>query len=65
MKNRELRRIPIIMITSIRSSEYRSVSPLDEYLHIGSWVDKPCAPQALLGEIESVLAKHRSSALVV
>ena len=37
MEQKELRRIPVIMCTSIRSSEYQGVFPQDEYLHIDSW----------------------------
>jgi len=59
MGQRELRRIPIIMCTSIRSSEYRGAFPLDQYLHIDSWLDKPCPPDKLISEVEKVLARHK------
>ena len=58
MSQRELRRVPIIMVTSIRSTEYMGLFPQDEYLHIDSWLDKPCAPDKLLSEIEKTLARH-------
>jgi CheY-like chemotaxis protein len=58
MKEPKLRDIPIIMVTSIRSSEYRSTFPQDEYLHINSWLDKPCSPATLVAEIEATLARH-------
>jgi CheY-like chemotaxis protein len=61
MERRELRDIPIIMITSIRNSEYRAVFPQNEYLHIDSWIDKPCSPSKLLSEIESALARRQKS----
>jgi DNA-binding response OmpR family regulator len=54
----ELRRVPIIMVTSIRSSEYRGLFPQDQYLHINSWLDKPCAPDKLVSEVEKTLARH-------
>ena len=59
MARRELRDIPIIMVTSIRSSEYRGVFPQDEYLHINSWLDKPCSPDALLAQVQATLAQHK------
>jgi len=58
MANRRLQRIPIIMITSIRSSEYRDFFPQDEYLHINSWLDKPCSPSRLVAEIQRTLERH-------
>jgi CheY-like chemotaxis protein len=59
MAEQELRRIPIIMITSIRNSEYRGVFPQDEYLHIDSWLDKPCPPDKLVSEVEKTLERHK------
>jgi CheY-like chemotaxis protein len=58
MSQRELRVIPVIMITSIRDSEYRGLFPQDQYLHIDSWLDKPCPPDRLISEIEKTLARH-------
>ncbi|TEU10042.1 MAG: response regulator [Anaerolineales bacterium] len=58
MDEKELRGIPIIMVTSIRDSEHRGVFPQDEYLHINSWLDKPCAPSKLVSEIETTLSRH-------
>jgi two-component system alkaline phosphatase synthesis response regulator PhoP len=60
MGQRELRRIPIVMVTSIRDSEYRGLFPQDQYLHINSWLDKPCSPDKLVSEIEKTLARHES-----
>jgi DNA-binding response OmpR family regulator len=53
-----LRQVPIIMVTSIRDSEYRGSFPQDEYLHINSWLDKPCSPDQLVAEVEAVLERH-------
>lgn len=58
MARRELQSIPIIMVTSIRSSEQRGMFPLDQYLHIDSWLDKPCPPDRLLAEVQQTLARH-------
>jgi DNA-binding response OmpR family regulator len=58
MHESALQHIPIIMVTSIRSSEYRDTFPQDEYLHINSWLDKPCSPEVLVSEVASVLERH-------
>jgi CheY-like chemotaxis protein len=59
MSRRELQHIPIIMVTSIGSSEHLGVFPQDQYLHIDSWLDKPCAPDQLISEVEQTLARHK------
>ena len=58
MDRGDLRRIPIVMVTSIRRSEYCDMFPLDEYLHIDSWLDKPLRPEDLVVEVEATLARH-------
>jgi CheY-like chemotaxis protein len=58
MEEPALRQIPIIMITSVRSSEYKSSFPQDQYLHIDSWLDKPCPPDKLVSEVVKILARH-------
>jgi len=58
MSQKELQRIPIIMITSIRGSEYRGLFPQDQYLHTNSWLDKPYSPDKLVSEVEKTLARH-------
>jgi DNA-binding response OmpR family regulator len=58
MDQQDLRRVPIIMVTSIRDSEYKGLFPQDQYLHINSWLDKPCAPGKLVSEVEKTLARH-------
>jgi CheY-like chemotaxis protein len=59
MSQRELQPIPIIMVTSIRDSEYRGTFPQDQYLHINSWLDKPCPPDKLVAEVKRTLARHQ------
>lgn len=59
MNRRELQRIPIVMISSIQSSEHQAVFPRDQYLHIDTWLDKPFHPERLLAEIAETLARHR------
>jgi hypothetical protein len=59
MDHRELRGVPIIMVTSIRDSEYKGLFPQDQYLHINSWLDKPCAPDKLVSEVRKTLDRHK------
>ena len=56
-----LRGVPIIMITSIRSTEYRHVFPQDQYLHIDRWLDKPCSPDELISEVEGLIGSPLKS----
>ncbi|MCG2770455.1 MAG: hypothetical protein L6435_19060, partial [Anaerolineae bacterium] len=58
LRQRELQRIPIIIVSSIVDTEYRGLFPQDEYLHFDAWLDKPCTPSELMATIEDVLARH-------
>ena len=58
MDSPRLRGIPIIMLTAIRSTEYRGMFPQDQYLHIDSWLDKPCPPDKLIAEREATLSRR-------
>jgi CheY-like chemotaxis protein len=58
LNSADLRAIPVIIVSSIRSSEYRGSFPLDRYLHVDSWLDKPCPPDRLLDEVQETLARH-------
>jgi DNA-binding response OmpR family regulator len=58
MDDAALNKVPLIMVTSIRSSEYQATFPQDQYLHIDGWLDKPCPPDKLVSEINAVLARH-------
>ena len=59
MEDSRLRRIPLIMVTSIRNTEYRDAFPQDEYLHADKWLDKPCPPTMLIAEVEAILSQRR------
>jgi CheY-like chemotaxis protein len=58
MQHNTLQRIPIIMVSSIRASEYKGLFPHDRYLHIDYWLDKPCPPALLVSEIEATLTRR-------
>jgi CheY-like chemotaxis protein len=51
MDDPELSQIPILMVSSIASTEYASSFPTDQYLNIVDFVDKPPEPQQLLAKI--------------
>ena len=58
LRQKELLNIPIIIVSSIVDSEYRDMFPQDEYLHCDSWLDKPCPPDKLLGEMNRILSRY-------
>lgn len=52
-----LQRIPIIMVSSIASSEYAGMFPTDEYLPADTFLSKPVNPARLLEEVERLTQK--------
>ena len=48
----ELREIPLIMVSSIASTEHAQVFPTDEYLHVDRWLSKPVQPQDLIAAVK-------------
>jgi CheY-like chemotaxis protein len=50
-----LRHVPIIMVTSIASTDYASLFPTDEYVHVGSFMSKPITPKGLLRQVNRLL----------
>jgi len=51
----ELRRIPIIMVSSITDSPHAGEFPTDEYLPIDAWLSKPVQPANLLETVKRCL----------
>jgi len=49
------RDVPIIMVTSIASTDYASLFPTDEYVHISSFMSKPVTPKGLLRQVNRLL----------
>jgi Lrp/AsnC family transcriptional regulator, regulator for asnA, asnC and gidA len=56
-RDKRLRRVPILMISSITSSDYASMFPTDQYLSVDSFFSKPIDPQRLLKEVEELLGR--------
>jgi len=54
-EDNELRKIPVVMVSSIASSEYASQFPLDEYLNAVDFLFKPIQPSDLLESIQRFL----------
>jgi CheY-like chemotaxis protein len=51
----QLRNVPILMMSSITSTQYVSSFPTDQYLQIVEFIPKPIEPSALLAKIKTVL----------
>ncbi len=50
-----LKSIPVIMVSSISSSDQASLFPTDEYLPIDMWISKPVQPSALTRAVSRLL----------
>ncbi len=53
-----LRRIPIIMVSSIASSPMAGMFPTDEYLPVDSWISKPAQPDDLLRKVKRLVGPN-------
>jgi CheY-like chemotaxis protein len=51
------RDIPIVMITSIATTNYAELFPTDEYIHLDTFLTKPVAPARLLREVNRLLKR--------
>jgi CheY-like chemotaxis protein len=51
----QLREVPILMISSITSSQYAAAFPTDQYLDIREFISKPVEPEVLLGKIKQFI----------
>lgn len=50
-----LSEIPVVMVSSIATSEYASAFPDDERIPISAWISKPIQPAVLLRTVERLL----------
>jgi Response regulators consisting of a CheY-like receiver domain and a winged-helix DNA-binding domain len=57
-KDPALKRIPIVMISSIISSPHASMFPTDEYIPMDVWITKPVQPDDLLQKIASLIERN-------
>lgn len=51
-----LEKTPILMVSSITSSDYAAMFPTDEYVPVESFLSKPVSPEQLLSEIQRLLS---------
>ena len=52
---RGLARTPILMVSSITSSEHAAMFPTDEYIPVANFLSKPVGPEQLLSEVRRLL----------
>jgi CheY-like chemotaxis protein len=52
-----LRKVPIIMISSIAESPEAGMFPTDEYIPIDAWITKPVQPDDLLKKVAQFIKK--------
>ncbi len=50
-----LKRIPVIMVTSLTGVRGSEMFPTDDYVPVDEWLAKPVAPEALLASVNRVL----------
>lgn len=48
----QLREVPILMISSITTSQYAAAFPTDQYLNIREFISKPAEPKVLLEKVK-------------
>jgi CheY-like chemotaxis protein len=51
----DFRDIPIVMVTSITSTDYAELFPTDEYVHVDSFYSKPIKPERLVKAVNRLL----------
>lgn len=51
----DLREIPLVMISSIASTDHAQMFPTDEYVHLDRWLSKPVQPEELLKTVKHLI----------
>lgn len=57
--DQDLQNTPILMVSSIASSEYAESFPTDEYVPVDNFLCKPIAPDKLLKEVQRLLKTRK------
>lgn len=52
----DLKDVPIVMVSSIATTEYAMDFPSDEHIPIEAWISKPIQPTVLLRTVERFIA---------
>ena len=55
-KDPEWRKIPLIMMSSIASTEYAEAFPTGQHLHVDRWLSKPTPPKELLKAVAHLVS---------
>jgi len=55
-----LKRVPIIVVSSIMDSEHLAEFPSNEYLPIDDWISKPAQPKDLLAKVKKHLKRFKN-----
>ena len=59
LEDNTLRKIPIIVVSSITDSPHLAEFPSDEYLPLDDWISKPAQPEDLLAKIKKHLENFK------
>ncbi|HGE71310.1 TPA: NADH oxidoreductase (quinone) subunit F [Candidatus Poribacteria bacterium] len=59
-EDEKLKHIPIIMVTSIANTDYASLFPTDQYIHVDEFLFKPVPPDKLLDAVKRMLSSKVS-----
>lgn len=54
-EDEQLCHVPVIMVTSIASTEYAEMFPTDEYVHVNAFLSKPVKPTELIRQVNRCL----------
>jgi len=54
-EDEQLKHVPVIMVTSIASTEYAEMFPTDRYVHISAFLSKPVKPAELIRQVNRCL----------
>ena len=60
LENDDLRKIPIIVVSSITDSPHLAEFPSDEYLPLDDWISKPAEPKVLLEKVSKYLKRFKN-----
>ncbi len=59
LDDEEMRKVPIIVVSSITDSPHLAEFPSDEYLPIDDWISKPAEPKVLLEKVKKYLDRFK------
>jgi DNA-binding response OmpR family regulator len=60
LEDNTLKRVPIIVVSSIMDSEHLAEFPSNEYLPIDDWISKPAQPEDLLAKVKKHLKRFKN-----